>query len=78
MRSGSLSGQTIDLRDVVSFGRSEGPPGNLGGDDQLSRRHASVTRTPDRRVVIEDLGSSNGTFVNGRRIVGATTLAAPT
>jgi pSer/pThr/pTyr-binding forkhead associated (FHA) protein len=33
----------------------------------ISSRHARLFRSADR-VLIEDLGSSNGTFVNGRRI----------
>ncbi len=33
----------------------------------VSRRHAMIYRKDDR-LVIEDLGSSNGTFVNGSRI----------
>jgi diguanylate cyclase (GGDEF)-like protein len=38
-------------------------------DDGISRRHARV-RFVDERVEIEDLGSRNGTFVNGQRIEG--------
>jgi pSer/pThr/pTyr-binding forkhead associated (FHA) protein len=37
----------------------------------VSGRHARLKREGDR-IVIEDLGSSNGTFVNGRRIDGPT------
>jgi hypothetical protein len=36
-------------------------------DPRVSRRHACITRTGDA-VVIEDLGSTNGTYVNGARI----------
>lgn len=35
-----------------------------------SRRHAWVWRQGDR-VIVEDLGSSNGTYVNGRRLTAA-------
>jgi DNA-binding winged helix-turn-helix (wHTH) protein len=35
--------------------------------DSVSRRHARLTISGDRAVV-EDLGSKNGTFLNGRRI----------
>jgi pSer/pThr/pTyr-binding forkhead associated (FHA) protein len=38
-------------------------------DPELSRRHARV-RPVDGGVEIEDLGSSNGTFVNGQRVSG--------
>ncbi|MFQ6021860.1 MAG: diguanylate cyclase [Acidiferrobacterales bacterium] len=37
-------------------------------DDGVSRRHAQVTTTRDGDHILEDLGSSNGTFVNGSAI----------
>ncbi len=42
--------------------------GRLGGDPEISRRHARVSRGADQRLTIEDLGSANGTFVNDKRI----------
>jgi pSer/pThr/pTyr-binding forkhead associated (FHA) protein len=36
-------------------------------EDMVSRRHAKITVGPDQ-VTIQDLGSTNGTFVNGERI----------
>ena len=42
--------------------------GRLGDDPELSRRHARLARGPDGELTIEDLGSSNGTFVNGERL----------
>jgi ABC-2 type transport system ATP-binding protein len=42
-------------------------------DPELSRRHASV-RAVDDGIELKDLGSSNGTFVNGARITTAVTL----
>ena len=36
-------------------------------DDEVSRRHTLV-RPVERGVVVEDLGSTNGTFVNGEQI----------
>ena len=39
----------------------------------VSRRHARVRRR-EREVMIEDLGSSNGTFVNGEKISAAKAL----
>ncbi|MEO8481202.1 MAG: FHA domain-containing protein [Acidobacteriota bacterium] len=43
--------------------------------DDVSRRHARITVTAGERLAqIEDLASTNGTFVGGRRAVGPTTL----
>ncbi len=38
-------------------------------DPEVSRRHAAL-RVTDGRLVVEDLGSTNGTFVNGEQITG--------
>ena len=43
-------------------------------EDMVSRKHAKLTVTDDGRVSIEDLGSSNGTFVNGEQIARPTRL----
>ena len=43
------------------------------GSTRASRRHA-VVRSDDDRVSVEDLGSTNGTFVNGQRIEGTRAL----
>ena len=40
-------------------------------EDMVSRRHARIACT-DQQIVIEDLGSTNGTFVNGEKIKRAT------
>jgi len=39
-------------------------------DDTVSRRHAEL-RLDDGRWMLRDLGSSNGTWVNGRRVMEA-------
>jgi hypothetical protein len=44
------------------------------GDAEVSRQHARLTRTPGG-VVVEDLGSTNGTFVNGERLVAPRVLS---
>ncbi|APR88323.1 Response regulator of zinc sigma-54-dependent two-component system [Minicystis rosea] len=54
-------------RDVLFF------PGGPLDDAQLSRRHAEVRRKRDRWVV-RDLGSRNGTWVNGERLQGERSL----
>jgi phosphoserine phosphatase RsbU/P len=41
--------------------------------NMVSRKHARVLKTPDGYVV-EDMGSGNGTYVNGKKIEGPTAL----
>ena len=41
----------------------------------VSRRHAEIRRQPDSSFVIRDLGSANGTFVDGQRVVAWLPLA---
>ena len=40
----------------------------VANDSTVSRKHASITVTDDGRIVLKDLNSTNGTFVNGKRI----------
>ena len=72
--SGAKAGETIALDGELILGRAEKGAGSLGGDQELSRRHARLSRAPDGSLVIEDLGSTNGTVVNGSRISGPTAL----
>lgn len=43
-------------------------------DPQVSRRHAQLTRQGNS-YLIEDVGSTNGTYVNGKRVTAPTLLA---
>jgi hypothetical protein len=43
-------------------------------EDMVSRRHAKITTT-DTDILIQDVGSTNGTFVNGEKISGRARLA---
>lgn len=57
----------------LAFGRQERGPGDLGGDAELSRKHARMV--PFRGgLVVSDLGSTNGTFVNGTRVTEPTVV----
>ena len=67
--TGPEAGRRFELRGETVVGR-EGADVTIE-DPELSRRHA-VLRPTAHGVVVEDLGSSNGTFVNGRRIEGPT------
>lgn len=44
------------------------------GDGKASRHHAAIRPLPDGRATLVDLGSSNGTYVNGQPIHGRTVL----
>jgi len=62
----------FDLKDgATSVGRSSTSDVVLKSDDYASGRHAQLTRHGGL-LYVEDLGSTNGTFVNGRKTVGAT------
>ena len=71
---GPDAGRTIPLSSPVEVGREQGVTLVLG-DDLVSRRHARITPAPGG-VTVEDLGSSNGTFINGNEL-HAPTFATP-
>lgn len=55
-----------DLEAAISIGREAGNAVRLD-DNEVSRRHAEIRRAGDR-FMVGDLKSSNGTFVNGRKV----------
>jgi pSer/pThr/pTyr-binding forkhead associated (FHA) protein/tRNA A-37 threonylcarbamoyl transferase component Bud32 len=62
---GKDKGRRLTLGDEFVIGRAVSGDGRLGDDPELSRRHARVARDANGQLTIEDLGSANGTFVNG-------------
>jgi pSer/pThr/pTyr-binding forkhead associated (FHA) protein len=65
---GDDAGRKTQLAGTVEIGRDAST--NLAlDDDQASRRHARVSAQGEGAVV-EDLGSTNGTYVNGQPIEG--------
>jgi hypothetical protein len=66
-------GETFALVDELTVGRGGGCGIVLGDDTFVSQVHARMYRR-DGDVYVEDLGSRNGTFVNGQQIGGATRL----
>lgn len=66
--SGMYQGGELPLKDdtVVVIGRSSELDMVLV-EDMVSRKHAKIT-VSGGSIVIEDLGSTNGTFVNGEKI----------
>jgi len=65
--SGPCQGKAFPVaQESFTIGRSEQCTISLD-DKRVSRRHARIQRV-EGDVVIEDLGSANGVFVNGKRI----------
>jgi pSer/pThr/pTyr-binding forkhead associated (FHA) protein len=71
---GPGTGHTFTLGvDPVIIGR-EGPAAKLViADPAVSRRHAQISHQADGHM-IEDLNSTNGTFINAQRVVGVVPL----
>lgn len=65
---GDGAGRQTALTGPIEIGRDASATLALQ-DDQMSRRHARVSAQGDLALV-EDLGSTNGTYVNGQQIEG--------
>jgi pSer/pThr/pTyr-binding forkhead associated (FHA) protein len=63
-------GQTFDLDDELTIGRSPGCGVPTPDDIYASTLHARLFRQKDQ-LWVEDLGSTNGTYVNSERITQA-------
>jgi predicted component of type VI protein secretion system len=69
MRTGPTPGKVFELTQAeLTLGRE---PGNdiVINDGEISRKHARLSLQGDT-YMLEDLGSTNGTFVNGQRLMG--------
>jgi pSer/pThr/pTyr-binding forkhead associated (FHA) protein len=64
--AGPLAGRRLELPAPLVLGREEGAD-VVVDDPEMSRRHAALRPAGDA-VEVEDLGSLNGTWVNGARI----------
>ncbi len=69
-----------DRASPLTFHLPDGSDATLGRGDEaglrvdrplVSRRHCRVIAHPDGRLEVVDLDSTNGTFVNGRRVARA-------
>ncbi|MGI9607459.1 MAG: FHA domain-containing protein [Acidimicrobiales bacterium] len=67
-----MSGAVLSVGDELTIGRAAACTLTLD-DTYVSQQHASIVRR-DRQHFVEDLGSTNGTFVNRERIVGSVVL----
>jgi hypothetical protein len=69
----STKGNAFAIGAELSVGRAAGNTVSLADDTFASQVHARIFRG-NGGTWVEDLGSTNGTFVNGRRIVAAQLL----
>lgn len=63
----------VEVREPLELGRE--CDGILLMDPQVSRRHVALSPRKDN-VLVEDLGSTNGTFLDGTQITSAVVLVA--
>ena len=68
------AGRNYRIGDEVTVGRASGCAISLADDTFVSTLHARVFRTPEGEVKVEDLGSTNGTFVNRAKVSNAVAL----
>ena len=68
IRSGEQTGRVVEVNtDRFIIGRDDDADLQLP-DEKLSRKHASITRHGEGRMTLQDLGSTNGTFLDDQRI----------
>lgn len=74
-RSGAEEGESVEaVGERFAIGRD--PACDLViADDRVSRRHAELRPRPDGRCELHDVGSANGTYVNGHLLSGPVLLA---
>lgn len=68
------AGRTYNLQDELTVGRSPGCGVPTSYDVYSSTLHARLYRRGEQ-LMVEDLGSTNGTYVNSERIAKPTKLA---
>ncbi len=64
---GYAPGREVPIQDTLVIGRDPGPGGLVVPNKEVSRRHARIVRLRGG-YRLEDLGSANGTLVNGQRV----------
>lgn len=72
-RSGQV--QALTLRPSITIGRKPGNDLVLSDDAEVSSQHAALELLDNGRIVLRDLGSTNGTQLNGIAIQGTHPLA---
>jgi len=71
----AAAGRSYAIGEELTVGRAGGCAVSLADDTYVSTLHARVFRTPEGEVKVEDLGSTNGTYVNRAKVGGAVALS---
>jgi hypothetical protein len=69
------AGRVFALGNDMTLGRGAGCGIALSADRMVSQLHARIYRGPAGEVLIEDLGSTNGTMLNRSKVNGPTRLS---
>lgn len=72
--SGPSDGESFSFRNSFAIGRDNSSELPLTLDKFISRHHAKIFLN-DNECVLEDLNSTNGTFVDNNRLSGSTKLS---
>ncbi len=73
IHAGPLAGKGFPFAgNSISIGRA--PENDISLDDSQVSRHHAILRRQGSEIILEDLGSTNGVFVNGERIYSPHTL----
>ncbi len=70
----AADGTEFELSGEMSIGRSDDCDITVN-DSRVSRKHARIA-VENGKVVLEDLGSANGTYINGQRLEGQQELSS--
>ena len=66
---GADAGKLVEIgEEPLTIGRDTRQTIVFAGDSEVSRLHARVLRR-DKEIVVEDAGSTNGTFVDSQRLM---------
>src|SRR3712207_6124773 len=72
IRSGQQTGRVIEITgERFVIGRDDDCDLQVL-DEKISRKHASFVTHADGRVILQDLGSTNGTFIDEQRVTQPT------
>jgi L-cysteine/cystine lyase len=66
--TGPAAGRTVALDKAVFIGRSADGAGSFGGDPSVTQPHARIVPTERGAVLLVDMGSESGSWVNGERV----------